>query len=67
MAVAWGDAFGNRTHHTRVAATVVKQPSTLLQFGDTIDVPVTLTDTTGKQWNFNTRCDYGDMLKRINT
>ncbi|UYZ57552.1 alpha-2-macroglobulin family protein [Hymenobacter latericus] len=51
MAVAYkGDAFGSAEHTMRVADPVVISTALprFLSPGDTIDVPVTLTNTTGK-------------------
>ncbi|AHJ96286.1 alpha-2-macroglobulin family protein [Hymenobacter swuensis] len=52
MAVAYkGDAFGSAEHTMKVADPVVIS-TTLPRFlspGDTIDVPITLTNTTGKE------------------
>ncbi|RSK40930.1 alpha-2-macroglobulin family protein [Hymenobacter perfusus] len=52
MAVAYkGDAFGSAEHTMRVADPVVISTALprFLSPGDTIDVPVTLTNTTGKE------------------
>ncbi|OON67427.1 alpha-2-macroglobulin family protein [Hymenobacter sp. CRA2] len=52
MAVAYkGDAFGSAEHTMRVADPVVISTALprFMSPGDTIDVPVTLTNTTGKE------------------
>ena len=70
MAVAYqGDAFGSAEHTMRVADPVVISTALprFLSPGDTIDVPVTLTNTTGKAMEISIPdFDYGDMLKHIN-
>ncbi|GAA4372511.1 alpha-2-macroglobulin [Hymenobacter koreensis] len=60
MAVAYqGDAFGSDDHTMRVADPVVISTALprFLSPGDTIDVPVTLTNTTGKTIRVRTSYD----------
>ncbi|MDU0370475.1 alpha-2-macroglobulin [Hymenobacter endophyticus] len=66
MAVAYkGDAFGSAEHTMRVADPVVISTalSRFLSPGDTIDVPVTLTNTTGKPMNVITTIRYNSLLR----
>ncbi|MBX0292244.1 alpha-2-macroglobulin family protein [Hymenobacter sp. HSC-4F20] len=66
MAVAYkNDAFGSAEHTMRVADPVVISTalSRFLSPGDTIDVPVTLTNTTGKPMNAVITLKYNSLLK----
>ncbi|MBC6697677.1 alpha-2-macroglobulin family protein [Hymenobacter puniceus] len=71
MAVAYkGEAFGSAEHTMRVADPVVISTALprFLSPGDTIDVPVTLTNTTGQKMEVSVPTfDYGDMLEHVNS
>ncbi|WP_165370433.1 alpha-2-macroglobulin family protein [Hymenobacter persicinus] len=68
MAVAYkGDAFGSAEQTMRVADPVVISTSLprFLSPGDTIDVPVTLTNTTGKVLDFYAGGPTSQLLNRV--
>ncbi|WP_197070480.1 alpha-2-macroglobulin family protein [Hymenobacter sp. DG25B] len=66
MAVAYkDDAFGSAEHTMRVADPVVISTALprFLSPGDTIDVPVTLTNTTEKEMNVIATLKYNSLLR----
>ncbi|MBT9393365.1 alpha-2-macroglobulin family protein [Hymenobacter sp. NST-14] len=68
MAVAYkGDAFGSAEHTMRVADPVVISTALprFLSPGDTIDVPVTLTNTTGKQMDGEATLKVSESLEPL--
>jgi uncharacterized protein YfaS (alpha-2-macroglobulin family) len=68
MAVAYkGDAFGSAEHTMKVADPVVISTALprFLSPGDTIDVPVTLTNTTGKPIDIIVGLSTNNSLTRI--